>query len=400
MNQSNSTQTSFDIKTANTQQIVANTVTDEFKKLIKKKGYKVPQGYQVSNALQAAVTALPQVQGIEKATPDSIKKTLFDMVVQGLTPAKTQCYFIVYGNQLTMQRSYFGTQQVLKRLPEIEDIVAYVVREGEEFSVDYDETGNLVVTTHHTSFDKLDNEIIGVYAVVTKLNGTKQYEVMTKKQIDKSWSKARTRNVQQDFGDQMAKRTVINRAAKNIINTSSEEDVLTEAINDTTENEYDRQDVTPEKPKAKALEQVTKDMPVNEPKVEKVQAEESVTEETNITSEPDIDEQALDNIHQPIISSDENSEIGENSTVPEIKQWLDDHNEAYRAGLRKDELLSLASIAKKRMQFDKAKNQGETSSSEAPDQFNAVPTTDVSEEEANAFFDAVTELTDWNPVPE
>lgn len=46
----------------------------------------------------------------------------------------------------------------------------------------------------------------------------------------------------------MAKRTVLNRAAKMFINTSDDSDLLTGAINDTTSNEYDdeRRDVTPE----------------------------------------------------------------------------------------------------------------------------------------------------------
>jgi recombination protein RecT len=61
---------------------------------------------------------------------------------------------------------------------------------------------------------------------------------MTKKEIDKSWSKAKTKNVQNDFPQEMAKRTVINRAAKAFINTSDDSDLLIESINNTTSNEY------------------------------------------------------------------------------------------------------------------------------------------------------------------
>ena len=47
----------------------------------------------------------------------------------------------------------------------------------------------------------------------------------------------------------MAKRTVLNRAAKMFINTSDDSDLLTGAINDTTSNEFDDEprDVTPTK---------------------------------------------------------------------------------------------------------------------------------------------------------
>ena len=62
---------------------------------------------------------------------------------------------------------------------------------------------------------------------------------MTKKEIDASWSQAKTTNVQKKFPQEMAKRTVINRAAKAFINTSGDSDLLIEAINNTTENEYD-----------------------------------------------------------------------------------------------------------------------------------------------------------------
>lgn len=70
---------------------------------------------------------------------------------------------------------------------------------------------------------------------------------MTKKQIDKSWSKAKTKNVQTDFPEEMAKRTVINRAAKYLINTSNDNDLFVQAAKDTLENEFERKDVTPER---------------------------------------------------------------------------------------------------------------------------------------------------------
>ncbi|WP_262343194.1 recombinase RecT, partial [Lactiplantibacillus plantarum] len=49
-------------------------------------------------------------------------------------------------------------------------------------------------------------------------NGNRTYTVMTKKDIDTSWSHAKTKKVQNEFPEEMAKRTVINRAAKFYIN--------------------------------------------------------------------------------------------------------------------------------------------------------------------------------------
>lgn len=251
------------IATTDGQQQVAKVVTSEFQSLIDEQGYSVPEGYNVANALQGAVLTIGNDKNLATADLDSIKKTLFDMVVQGLSVSKTQCYFIKYGNQLQMQRSYFGTQAVLKRLPEIVDIEANVVHDGDKFIIGYVD-GVLVVKEHETSFENLDNEIIGAYAVIRKSDKTKHFEVMTKKQIDTSWSQAKTKNVQNKFPEEMAKRTVINRAAKNIVNTSTGDDRLISSINDTTKSEFDNdvKDITP-KITNKALENIVENTNVD-----------------------------------------------------------------------------------------------------------------------------------------
>ena len=337
----------FNISKTASQQLVANSVTKDFQDLVEAQGFKVPDSYHVANALQEAVATLPTVKGITNVSADSIKKTLFDMVVQGLSPAKTQVYFIAYGNQLQMQHSYFGTQQVLKRLKDIDDIQAYIVRKDEQFDVDYDDDGGLVVVAHHTDFMKLDNEIVGAYAVITKADGTKQYEVMTKKQIDISWGQARTTNVHKKFPEEMAKRTVINRAAKNIINTSSDDDNLIAAINGTTANEFgdDPKDVTPqkvEKPKQNALSHMVKATP--EATKEQQAETQSNDEQQSVEKQPELtsndvspkDEQTpaetVDNAPETVNSS---------NTVTEIKQWLDKQQIGYQGNDTKTQLLDL-----------------------------------------------------------
>lgn len=232
----------LNISTSYGQQTVASVVTKEFQQLIDEQGYSVPKDYNIANALQGAVLTIGNDRNLATANLDSIKKALFDMLVQGLSVAKTQAYFIKYGNELQMQRSYFGTQTVLKRLPEIKDIRANIVHAGDNFEIGYQD-GELVVIDHQTTFENQDNAIIGAYAVIIKTDGTKQYEVMTKKMIDASWSQAKSKNVQQKFPEEMAKRTVINRAAKNIVNTSGGDDRLVGAINSTTGNEYENEPV-------------------------------------------------------------------------------------------------------------------------------------------------------------
>ncbi len=78
------------------------------------------------------------------------------------------------------------------------------------------QNGRTVVKEFEPSFENQDNEIIGAFAVIEKTDGQKVYTVMTKKRNEKSWSKAKVKAVQNDFPQEMAKRTVINRAAKHL----------------------------------------------------------------------------------------------------------------------------------------------------------------------------------------
>lgn len=220
-------------------------------------GLNLPPDYSVSNALTAAFLRLQTVESrshvpaLQCCTPNSIIQSLMNMVTQGLSPAKDQCYFIVYGHELQMRRSYFGTVAALLRLNNIKDVDAQVIYEGDRVTTTVDEHGHLVLDTKNTSLDwtNQDNEMLGAYAVVTTSDGVDHLTIMTAKQIKVSWSQAQTDKVQKKFGSEMAKRTVLNRAAKLYVNTSDDSDLLTGAINDTTSNEFDddeRRDVTPE----------------------------------------------------------------------------------------------------------------------------------------------------------
>lgn len=220
---------------------------------LKDEGLALPAHYNAQNALKAAYLRLQTVKdrqgrpALTVCTEPSIANALLDMAIQGLSPAKNQCYFIVYGNELQMQRSYFGTIAALKRLASIEDIDAQVVHRGDKFEIGVDEIGHIVVTKFEPSFTNLDKELIGAFAFIKLANGRVDYTVMTKAQIDTSWAQSRNRqnNVQKKFSDEMAKRTVLNRAAKMFINTSDDSDLLTGSINAATEAEYEEpKDVT------------------------------------------------------------------------------------------------------------------------------------------------------------
>ncbi|MCA5598698.1 recombinase RecT [Lactiplantibacillus argentoratensis] len=216
-------------------------------------GLSLPPDYSVGNALNSAYLILSDTSKgqplLDKCDQGSVIKALMNMAIQGLSPAKNQCYFIPYGNQLVMQRSYFGSISVVKRLSNVKDIQAQVVHKDDTFKIG-GKDGVLVVKEFEPSFENLDKPIIGAFAWIEDINGNRTYTVMTKKDIDTSWSHAKTKKVQNEFPEEMAKRTVINRAAKFYINSSSDNDLFVQAVNDTTSSEYENdnpKDVTPAK---------------------------------------------------------------------------------------------------------------------------------------------------------
>ncbi|HGC8152977.1 TPA: recombinase RecT [Streptococcus agalactiae] len=231
-----------------TQKQVTSNVATRINQMKDSDGLMIAPKYSVSNALSSAYYALKNGNLLNK-DQDSIYNALLDMVTQGLSPAKNQCYFVPYGNAVKLTCSYFGTMKVVKQLPEVKDIYAEVIYKGDEFKIK-NENGRKVFVSHDTDWMNADNEIVGAYCIIEKEDSEKILTVMTKKEIDKSWSKAKTKNVQNDFPQEMAKRTVINRAAKQFFNTSDDNDLFVDAVNRTTENEYDNdrqvKDITPQ----------------------------------------------------------------------------------------------------------------------------------------------------------
>lgn len=219
----------------------------------KKFGLAFPDNYSVSNALNSAYLMLQDMtvrkkegnEWVDKkvldiCTKQSIASSLMDMAVQALNPMKKQCYFVAFGNKLTLMRSYQGTMAVAKRVGAT-DIRAEVIYEGDTFRY-HIENGYKVIDEHTQDFKNIDNDkIVGAYAIVDCQGSTPYVEIMNISQIKKAWAKgkadlSKTNDVHNEFADQMAKKTVINRACKNFIN-SSDDGYLMETFDRTTHNE-------------------------------------------------------------------------------------------------------------------------------------------------------------------
>lgn len=194
----------------------------------------LPKNYSVENHMKSAWLALQEVEdkehhkALQICTKESIANSLLDMVLQGLSVSKKQGYFIVYGNKLIFQRSYFGTIALAKRAGGIvSEPVANVIYDGDDFQYEIDpKTAKVAIIKHSQKLENIDNsKIKGAYALVTLADGTTQVTIMSMQQIRAAWGQGATKGnspAHKNFAEEMAKKTVIGRACKAIINSSDD----------------------------------------------------------------------------------------------------------------------------------------------------------------------------------
>lgn len=217
------------------QEDVSTQVLDRVSEMEQAGALVLPKGYHAGNALKSAWLYLQNIEdrnhnkAIDSCTKASIANVLLEMVIRGEHPMK-HCYFIPYGNQLTFMEKYTGKLMRSKRDTEIAEVNANVVREGEEFVFTVDKKGLLQLVSHKPSFQTMGKPIVGAYAVVVNKDGSTHLEVMTMDMIQKAWNqggfgdKDRQTGAHKNFTDQMCKKTVIARACKVALESSSDRD--------------------------------------------------------------------------------------------------------------------------------------------------------------------------------
>lgn len=226
---------------------------EDIKLELKRSTVVTPKNYSFENALIAARLILAETTdkneqpALKVCSQESIHRALLYMAIQGLNPGKNQCYFVVYGNQLVCMRSYMGGQMTAKLCqPNIADIRAQVIYTGDEIEMEI-VNGLDIIKTHKRKFQDINKaEIIGAYAIAIAFDSEAQLfvDIMTMEDIKQSWKQSKQHNekykkfivtesgqinpdkVHAKFTAEMAKRTVINRLCKRIINTSDDTALL------------------------------------------------------------------------------------------------------------------------------------------------------------------------------
>mgnify|MGYP000892610219 CR=1 FL=1 len=191
----------------------------------------IPAGYSVGNALKTAWLKIQDDEKLMACTDASKANAMLQMCVLGLDVSKSQAYLIPYGNKCTLMPSYFGKQVMVMRIHGVKNIVSGILYKDTDYNLTVDEFGNDIINILKPCplEKRVPENISGAWCKIIldkEVFGMSEFDcIMNKKQIDKAFSKAKTKNVQNDFPEEMSKRTVINRCVKNFVNTRTDQDV-------------------------------------------------------------------------------------------------------------------------------------------------------------------------------
>lgn len=217
-------------------------------------GFVMPKDYNYVNAIKASMLKLQEVKdrngksASEVCTPVSIQQALFKMVVKGLNVALNQAYFIIRGNQLCLDESYFGKVLQVRRIYPDFDPKPRVIYQGDVFAYETGiNTGRRKLVKHEQSIENIDNEFVGAYMYIPCPNGEQDLYLMTRKQIFAAWNNSSNKSLSthKEFTDKMVSKTIINSACNMIINGTPSNDTIAPEDEDMPQpHDVDYQEVT------------------------------------------------------------------------------------------------------------------------------------------------------------
>ncbi|EWV01798.1 recombination protein RecT [Staphylococcus aureus F46798] len=164
------------------------------------------------------------------------KNALNNITQQGKKPKKKQDYITNDNKKQQQQRNHHKTMTVKKHAAAQEEINQEIKKEDKE-KKEKTKTGRIKEIKHKQDFGNRNKQnIIGAYATIVFKDERKNYiEVMTIEQIKQAWMQSsmikdekalQNAKKKKNPKEEMAKKTVINRAAKRYINTSTDSNIF------------------------------------------------------------------------------------------------------------------------------------------------------------------------------
>lgn len=222
----------------------------------------LPKHLSADRLARIALTELRQIPKLQQCSQESFMKCLMVSAQLGLEPGLLgHVYFIPYGQEAQLILGYKGMIELARRSGQIESIEARVIYEFDECEVRLGLDSGI---DHKIDIKAADRgKEIAYYAIAKLKDGGKQFEVMTKAEIDKVRARSKAGNHGPWVTDysEMAKKTVIRRMFKYLpvsvelqkaVNLDEAADIGSQADAIDVEFEYDYEEPKAIEPQSQA----------------------------------------------------------------------------------------------------------------------------------------------------
>lgn len=199
-----------------------NTFRDLLEKMKPQMALALPKHVKADRLARIVLTCVQKTPGLLECTRESLLGCVIQAAQLGLEPDGTlgHAYLIPYKTTCTLIPGYKGLLKLARQSGEISSITAHVVHAADEFRYSFGLDETLVHIPAVPPADADENWDPGVmayvYAVARLKDGTKQFDVMDRWEVNRIRSRSRASNAGPWVTDyeEMAKKTVLRRLCK------------------------------------------------------------------------------------------------------------------------------------------------------------------------------------------
>lgn len=182
-------------------------------------GLALPKHLTPERLLRIAVTEVRRNPGLGKCSPESLLGAVFQCAQLGLEPGGSlgHAYLVPYGTNVQFILGYRGMIDLARRSGQIKSLEAHLVYEGDDFECELGLSSDLKHRPDWSNPNRTDDsKITFAYAVAHLADGGREFEVISRAEIEATKKRSRGQKSgpwQTDFGA-MARKTVVRRLFK------------------------------------------------------------------------------------------------------------------------------------------------------------------------------------------
>lgn len=194
----------------------------------------LPKHVTADRLMKIALAMTNKDSKLLACNPVSLLRCVVGAASLGLEPGGLlgEAYLVPFKEECTLIIGYKGLVRLARNSGEIKNIRARVVYKNDKFKIIQGLTEDIIHEPNLENTELKDEDIIAVYAVAEYVNGSPQFEYMTKPQIDAIRKRSASANSGPWVTDyaEMAKKTVLRRLSKILPLSSEKAEAFQKAI--------------------------------------------------------------------------------------------------------------------------------------------------------------------------